>query len=107
MSWHHVVGADSAPTASILDNKSPEKTPEEGPVARPRDPANSLYQAGPVRVVNRKPRGYRILWTEGNRQRERGANTLERTKQIAHDEAARLWTEDGQLATADITGAFD
>ena len=74
-------------------------------MARPRDPANSLYEAGPVRVVNRKPRGYRILWTEGKRQRERGANTLEGAKQIAHDEAARLWTEGGQLATADTTFA--
>jgi hypothetical protein len=30
---------------------------------------------------------------------------LEGAKQIAHDEAARLWTEGGQLATADTTFA--
>ena len=33
------------------------------------------------------------MWTEGKRQHERGATTLERAKEIAHEEAARLWTQ--------------
>lgn len=69
-------------------------------MARPRDPANSIYQAGSIRVVNRKPSGYRVLWTEGKRPRERRTTTIDRAKEAAHEEAALLWTDGEEPASA-------
>lgn len=69
-------------------------------MARTADPTKSVYQAGPVRVVNAKPKGYRVIWTEGKRQRERRATTLDRAAEIARDEAARIWTSGEEPADA-------
>ncbi|CAN5838123.1 hypothetical protein BH23ACT5_BH23ACT5_14740 [soil metagenome] len=41
-----------------------------------------------------------MLWTEGKRQRERRATTLARAKEVAQEEAARLWTEGEEPAGA-------
>ncbi len=61
-------------------------------MARTADPTKSVYQAGPVRVVNANPKGYRVIWTEGKRQRERRATALDQAAEIAREEAARIWT---------------
>ena len=41
------------------------------------------------------------MWTDRKRQRERRATTMERTREIAHEEAARLWTEGKRPVGAD------
>lgn len=54
------------------------------------DPSNVEFIAGPVRVVKRRPREYRILWAESKRQRERTATSLRVAREIAMEEASRL-----------------
>lgn len=58
------------------------------------DPSTVEFIAGPVRVVKRRERKYRILWTEGKKQRERSATSLRVARQIAMDEASRLLATD-------------
>lgn len=61
-------------------------------MARHASPKNAEFIAGPVRVTEGKY-GFRILWTERKRQRERTAPTLEAAKEVAMAEAARLMSE--------------
>lgn len=61
-------------------------------MVRKADPKNSLWIVGNVRVTNPAPgrKGYRILWSEDGRQRERSAPNFERAKQIAIEEMTRM-----------------
>jgi len=54
-------------------------------------PTKALFIVGRVRVVRGKNgHGFRVLWYEGKRQRERTATTFEEAKLIAREEDARL-----------------
>lgn len=64
-------------------------------------PSNAEYIVGPVRVV-RSSRGFRILWYEGDRQRERLSQDLDRAKEIAREQEARLASTSGVLSTHDV-----
>lgn len=58
-------------------------------MARRIDPRNSDWVVGPIRVVARGNH-YRVLWTEGGKQRERTAGRFEDAKAIAVKEMNRL-----------------
>jgi integrase len=64
-------------------------------------PHNADYIIGPVRVVAAGDRRYRVLWSEGGKQRERTATTLQRAKDLARGEEARLAAVPGGLSTPD------
>jgi len=73
-------------------------------ISRPISSASVVYRADPVRVVKRPSGGYRILWTEGKRQRERSATSEKKAAEIAREEAARIAS--GPTATPSGTTLF-
>lgn len=64
-------------------------------------PTKALFIVGRVRVVEGKNGRFRVLWYEAGRQRERKATSLERAKEIAREEDARLEGISATGASAD------
>lgn len=70
-------------------------------MARSIQARNVVSIHGPVRVVKRKDRGYRILWTDGKRQRERTATSLTTAQEIAMEVAADLLSANPHLVRSE------
>lgn len=70
-------------------------------MARPTQARNVVSIHGPVRVVKRKDRGYRILWTDAKRQRERTTTSLPKAQEMAMEIAASLLSANPDLVRPD------